>query len=489
MKRVGGVSLSVLLLLGLAGGVSSAAPVEDCAGLTGFGSANQVIVGSHAYCEVKGVLAGSEHFQVRLPISGWQGQYFQLGCDGLCGTPPSLDGGSILGGSACAPVAAGQVVLASDDTGHSGDPGDGKWAKDNVPARVLFGVTSEHLLAEQAKRIIAAYYGKPPTHAYYVGCSTGGRQGLMLAQRFPGDFDGIVAGAPANNMAVLNGMYHAWQVRNDPKLSAGQTASLHQAVIAACGDANGIIEDPRQCGFDPASLQCTAAAVSNCLTAQQVDQVRAEYRGPTDAAGRSLYNGGAPYGSELVWDSGNFINSIGDGRLNLDYLRYMGFLPNPPADLTLGDVPFTDQEFDVLNRLGDPLYNANNPDLSAFRAHGGKIILYHGWADAQISPLSTVDYYAAVERRSGGFAASQSFSRLYMVPGGYHCLALSFDDFMYPDFASAIVNWVEHGSAPAGIDVPEWPSGDQTVRPFDALAPVNSPSGGLNANYHYYGHY
>jgi hypothetical protein len=245
----------------------------------------------------------------------------------------------------------------------------------------------------------------------------------MLAQRYPTDFDGIVAGAPASNLAPL-GIEAAWLARANTDaaghqiLTAEKLPALHAAVMARCANPAGLITDPSKCGFDPASLRCAPGKDSDgCLTPAQLRAVRAAYRGPTDRRGRSLFNGGEPYGSELAWE-GQFVQPADDAaapgdtlsaELALNYLKYMGFVHNPPADFTLADLRFTDSLFHRLNLLGSAIYNANNPDLHAFAAHGGKLILYHGWADQAISPWSTLDYYGAVERASGGFAASQRF--------------------------------------------------------------------------------
>jgi feruloyl esterase len=493
VTRLGIVLVIGLSLLGLPGGLRTAAAAgpkaRNCSALATFGTAHEVTgAGDRRYCDVKGT-----HFEVRLPVTGWHGQYLQLGCTSLCGVIPSLDQVPAVGFDTCAPVVNGEMVVAAGDSGHtSADAFDGSWGKDDVAARVAFGRTSEHTLAVRAKAMITRYYGRPPTHSYFDGCSTGGRQALVLAQMFPNDFDGILAGSPAGNLAPLSGMFQPWLVRSNPGvLTDDKIPALHQAVVDACGDAEGIIGDPRLCGFDPATIRCPPGSDSpSCLTAAQVEVVRAFYRGPTDPGGRNLYNGGMPYGSELGWP--DWLDIAGPMALN--YLRYLGYLPNPPSSFTLDDVRFTDQEFAALNRLGDTLYNANDPNLSAFRAHGGKLILYHGWADQSIPPWSTVDYYAAVERRSGGFAASQASTRLYMVPGAMHCL-YNGSAVVGADFLSPLISWVEQGVAPGSVDAPiVGITGDQsylpqTVLPFDALAPVPTPAGGLNSGYDYIGRY
>jgi feruloyl esterase len=490
--RWGVVLVTVLSVLGLSGVGTAAiatAATPACSALAKFGTTQELTVASGLrYCAVK-----DAHFEIRLPVTGWHGQYLQLGCTSLCGVIPSLDTVPGVSNGECAPVVHGEIVLAAGDSGHaSADEFDGSWGENDLAARAAFGLTSEHTLAVLAKAIITRYYGRPPTQSYFDGCSTGGRQALVLAQRFPKDFDGILAGSPAANLAPLSGMFQPWLVRSNPGvLTDDKIPALHAAVIAECGDADGIIGDPRLCGFDPASILCPPGAdAPSCLTAAQVDVVRAFYWGPTDGAGRNLYNGGLPYGSELGWPDWLKIA----GPMALTYLRYLGYLPNPPSTFTLADVQFTDQEFAALNRLGDVLYNANNPDLSAFRAHGGKLILYHGWADQSIPPWSTVDYYAAVERQAGGLAASQAFSRLYMVPGAMHCL-FNGDSIVLVDFLSPLISWVEHGLAPGSVDTAIYGIVGQdlylpgTVQPFDALAPVQAPAGGLNTGYDYIGRY
>jgi feruloyl esterase len=281
--------------------------------------------------------------------------------------------------------------------------------------------------------------------------------------------------------------------------------ALHAAVLRVCGNAEGLITDPRQCSFNPASIQCPPDTQSDsCLSPDQVSAVAKFYRGPTDQQGQSLYNGGEPYGSELGW-AGAFVMAASDpnapadspmAESALNYLNYLAFWPNPPHDLTLAGVPFTAEEFHRLNRLGHPLYNANNPDLRAFAARGGKLVIYQGWADQDIPPWSTLDYYQAAERAAGGYRASQSFSRLYMIPGAYHCLIGPDEQTAnIADFLSPLIAWVQHGTPPGAISAPTWSTpqnkiiADQTVQPYDALAPVTPANGSLNGNYHYLGSY
>jgi hypothetical protein len=526
---VGCVVLVVALLaLGLTDGAAVAAPaggpVLECSALaradfshvpdapSKVTSATPVTSSGHSYCEVRGTIRPQTHFEIKLPTTGWHGQYVQEGCSDLCGSINLLD--RPLVGFGCAPASNGELVLAADDGGHTGGPTDGRWGKDDPELRRVFGLTSEHSLSRLSTAVIARFYGRPPTHSYFDGCSTGGRQALILAQRYPTGFDGIIAGAPVSNLAPL-ALLNAWEVRHntDPNghqvLTAEKLPALHAAVMRRCAGSDGLIADPRRCDFQPATIQCPNGVDAPwCLTPAQVSAVRAFYRGPTDPAGRSLYNGGQPFGSELGWQ-GAFIAPAGDtgapadtysARVALSYLKYLAYVHNPPATFTLADVRFTDGEFARLNRLGDAIYNANNPDLRAFRDHGGKLILYQGWADPAAPPWATIDYTTAMQRTMGGFAASQRFSRLYLIPGGYHCLfgpdTGNPTELAAAELLTPLMHWVERGIPPGAepapivtLSDPPQLLVDQTVRPYDALAPAEPAPGSLNGRYDYIGHY
>jgi pimeloyl-ACP methyl ester carboxylesterase len=449
---------------------------------------------------------------VLLPLTTWRGSYLQQGCGGLCGhvgvslTDPSRTSGYQ---APFAPLRDGEMVVAADDQGHESPTNqDALWAEHDLQLRVVFGYSSEHSLAVTAKALIRAFYGRDPLHSYFDGVSDGGHQALNLAQRYPEDFDGIIAGAPALNWAALLGLLETWQVRANVDEQGGQVLTseklpaLHAAVMAACANASGYIEDPRECTFDPGTLLCpTGVDDAGCLTAAQVETVRKLYRGPTGPAGRNLYDGGQPYGSELAWNAW-LVRPAGDPGwpgntfgppLGLNYLKYMAFWYNPPEDYDYADVPYTSYFHDRLQRLGG-IYNATNPDLSAFRARGGKIILYHGWADEGVPPFATVNYYEAVAERMGA-AETQTFSRLYMIPGLYHCPCgqpVDGDPATVVDMMTPLTDWVERGIAPETLQLPVTsqttgqPVENIPVAPFDPLAaaPVTQ---GLNSNYDYVG--
>lgn len=448
-------------------------PVRGCAELVGdypiagaaahVTAATSVPAGAEpAHCDVRGYVEPAVRFQLRLPVDGYAGRYLQYGCAGLCGgiQTPAFPAG-------CAGSPGGDVAVAATDDGHA-SPGefpapivDGTWAATDQAARDDYFFRAPHVVSVAAKRIIAGFYGAPPRRSYFDGCSTGGREGLLLAQRYPTDFDGIVAGAPANYMGPLMGLYFAWlstvDVAADGQqvITADKLPALHAAVIAACDGLDGLvdqqIEDPRACHFDPAQIQCPAGADRlTCLTAAQVAKARELYRGPTDTHGRRLYPGWESRGSELAW-FGSIIPIPGVGSLAPlpdNYLRYVGYPIGSPHS-SLADFPLTVAGLNRLTPEGAK-GNALSLDLSAFRRAGGKLIISHGWDDQSIPAVGTVDYYTRLAQRSGGLRATQEWARLFMVPTLYHCFTGGYQLTEFDPFRS-LVSWVEHGSAPGRI--------------------------------------
>jgi feruloyl esterase len=323
----------------------------------------------------------------------------------------------------------------------------------------------------------------------------------MEAERYPADFDGILAGSPILDATDFAGVLETWIYRSNTDsagrqiLGADKLPALHAAVLNACAGPDTVIDDPRACDFDPATIQCpTSTDSASCLTAAQVAVVRAFYSGPTDARGRNLYPGGLPYGSELAWAGWDVATTGNDARsalttnaaqFALNDLKYLAYPVNPPDSFTLQDFRFTDREYQRLQQTAS-LYNSTDPDLSAFRDHGGKIIIYHGWADQAAPPFATTAFYRAVADRTPGY---QSFSRLYMVPAQYHCLAGG-DPATAGDLLSPLMAWVQDGQAPSSVTFPTvgaapgQPS-SLTVSPFDPYAHVAGH--GLNSDYDWIG--
>lgn len=443
-------------------------PVMSCSALkqvdlAAIGGAGSTVLSAEvssrdgvAVCAVQGRLAPQINFSLNLPQQGWTQRYLQVGCGGLCGRV-SLNVGAA---SECAPLKAGAFAIASTDMGHQGMSGD--FGQD-PQLRSDFAHRAVHLTALAAKQLIATFYGRKQAYAYFSGCSDGGREALMEAQRYPDDFDGIIAGAPAMNFQAQNGLYHAWMARANTGpdghaiITAARLPLLHKAVLAACdgldGQVDGLVSNPLACHFDPAVLACQAGQdTQQCLAPAEVAAVRRFYDGPRDAAsGQRLIVAGPQYGSELNW-AGVFVPMTADGpifseRIALDALRNVIFEKNPAPGFTLADLDFNAASFARMQPL-HALYDATNPDLRRFAVHGGKLILWHGWADPHISPLNTLAYHEAV-RRFMGTAQAQAFERLYLVPGMSHCGGGQGPNQL--DLLTPMLDWVEHQRAPEAV--------------------------------------
>jgi len=447
------------------------APTTSCAALVkaaigpdvGAGvsihQASETTIDGARYCQVAGTIDKRIKFELRLPVSGWTQRYVQVGCGGLCGSLQIR----LEHADECRPALDHSIALASTDMGHEGKYlGDGSFGED-PQARIDFAYRGVHLTALAAKALIRAYYGKAARYAYFTGCSDGGREALMEAQRFPGDFDGIAAGAPAMNFQVQNSFYHAWMYvanhRADGSaiLTASKLPALHAAALASCdavdGLKDGLIADPRACHFNPSDAVCGAqgAQQNGCLTREEADVARKFYDGPRDESGRRLTIGGPQVGSELAWRGVFVPEKASDPVMSEDAalgtLRYLAFEHNPGAAYTIKDFHFDSATFERLAPL-HVLYDATDTDLSRFQARGGKLLLWHGWSDPHISPLNTIAYYESVRAQLGS-AKADGFMRLFLFPGMYHCGGG--DGFSAFDNLSPLMAWVEEGSAPATI--------------------------------------
>lgn len=251
------------------------------------------------FCNIKGVFAPHTTFGMLLPANTWHGQYVQEGCSGLCGFVQLSEYPQA--GLTCPGVGNVELAYAADDEGNTGGPSSGQWAQNSLQSRIVYGVTSENSMEHVARTILTTYYGQPPAYSYFDGCSDGGREALMLAQRYPDDFNGIIAGSPGMNMAPQFALLNAWLVRSNTApdghqiLTAENLPALHAAVLCACGNTQGLITDPRQCSFNPASIQCPPDTQSgSCLTPAQVSAVAKFYRGPTTSRARACTKTASP---------------------------------------------------------------------------------------------------------------------------------------------------------------------------------------------------
>lgn len=399
------------------------------------------------HCRVAGYVTPNVGFELLLPDK-WNGKFLHVGCGGFCGVLSSKWG-------ACDdPIRRGYACLASD-LGHKSTFADAKWAFNNLQAKMDFGYRATHVATLAGKAITAQHYAHAPKRSYFLGCSTGGKQGLMEAQRFPWDFDGIVAGAPSINelgdaMAVLWITLAFLDKDHRALLKSEDFKLIHSAVLEACdrndGVKDGLIGDPRRCAVNLGKLKCASNGTESCLSSEQLAAVQKIYSGPVTSGGERLYSGGATLGSELHWllEGPGLLSLEGMLKYLTEQFRYTAFYPDPGPAWKVTDFDFERDS----RRLGlmEPLYSPTNPDLRQFKAAGGKLMLYHGWSDILVMPSDSVDYYETVERTMGGQSATQDFFRLFMLPGVAHCGGGEGADTV--DYLSSLEAWVEHGQAP-----------------------------------------
>jgi len=410
------------------------------------------------FCRVAGVIRPTSDsnilFEVWLPLKGWSGRFVGIGNGGWAGNVNYV--------GLAAQIRRGNVT-GSTDTGHAGesDLDQAKFAYQHSERLIDFAWRSVREMTLKAKALTRAFYEKHPDHSYWVGCSTGGKQGLMEAQRFPDDYDGILAGAPANNWTRL--MHATFDVTVAGLDSAGRLTPddlqlLNRAVLGACdrvdGVEDGVLEDPRRCRFDPASLQCQlGSAPGTCLTAAQLATVRRVYDGPRDPRTRAQLYPGLPFGSELTWQV--LLNTDRPFPIAISFYRWVVFAdsqwnwktfdPRDPANYAA---------FQRADAQFAPLLSAIDPDLGRFRQRGGKLIHHHGWNDQIISAENSIAYYESVVARSGRDRARalhdvQEFYRLYMVPGMLHCGGGTGPAVF--DLQTALERWVEQNEAPEAV--------------------------------------
>jgi feruloyl esterase len=405
-----------------------------------------------AFCRVAGVMMPSDdshiEFEVWMPASGWNGKFQGIGNGGFAG---SIDNNQLR-----LAISKGYAAAASD-TGHKAVGTDAKWALGHPQKVIDFGHRAIHETADKGKAIVTAFYGNAPTKSYFHSCSNGGRQALMEVQRYPADYDGVIAGAPANNWTHLL----AEAVSNLRALLDEQASYIPQsklpaitaAALSACdmrdSVKDGVIENPAACGFDPAPLLCKDAEADTCLTAPQLAALKKLYDGMRNAKGKLIYPGYSPGGEAEQGGWGAWITGAAPMRSLM-----FAFGTQYYTNMVYEDAAWDFHKFDVdrdlaasAKKLAGTLDSAD-PDLKKFRDRGGKLILYHGWSDAAIPAQSTIDYYQAVEKKMGARQAGE-FVRLYMVPGMQHCGGGS--GCTSYDMQAPIEAWVEQGKAPAEV--------------------------------------
>jgi len=418
------------------------------------------------FCRVAAQLTPSADSDIKmelwLPVAGWNGRFRGIGNGGFAGSI-GYDGLAVS-------VMLGYAV-AGTDTGHSGSGIDASWALNHPEKIIDFGNRAIHEMTQTGRSLTTTFYAKAPSHSYFASCSDGGREALMEAQRYPADFDGILAGAPANNWSHLlsSAVYGIQKLNSDGYIPASKIPAIHDAVLAACDKADGvaddILNDPRTCHFEPASMICKAGDSDKCLTAPQAAALKSLYGGMHDASGRQVFPGLLP-GAELGgngwpgWITGDAPGKSAMYAFGTNFFSYMVY----------SDPKWNWQSFRVDAGLKAAVektaaaLDSTDPNLKPFLSRGGKLILYHGWNDPAIPALNTVNYFNQVEKVTGKQATDSSI-RLYMAPGVQHCGAGPGPDsfgqqgwspdapFKDPEhnMYAALEKWVEQGTAPDKI--------------------------------------
>jgi feruloyl esterase len=411
------------------------------------------------HCQVDGHAAtpGNEvNFRLGLP-ERWNGKYYFVGVGGLGGNIGSLNKGLERG-----------YATASTDTGHSVD--DPTWGS-NRAKEIDYGHRGTHVTAVAGKELAAGFYGQNVQHAYFEGCSNGGRQALMEVQRYPTDFDGIIAGDPATGTPMQVGralVYQKMLAKPENFLSSDKIELLSKATLAACdkkdGLEDGLVTDPRQCDFKPETLKCNGAVGENCLTDGQLAVVKQIYEGAR--VNGEPYSWGFPVGHEggasgwRAWISGpEEPTKQEDGtlaytgrRLPSGYglsdsnMRFLALENDDPAfTWRVFKFPADLARMKTMSEILSPL----NADLRPYKSRGGRLLMYHGWSDPAISAYGTVGYYDKVSRIVGGQKEMDQFGRLYLVPGMHHCSGGPGPNEF--DMLTVLENWIEKGLSPGPV--------------------------------------
>lgn len=488
------VAASATLLIVATGAALQAqdalAPADACSTLTGSRAFAQTQItraamvapaaGRPAFCEVQAVIRPAEGSVIgvvyRLP-QGWNGKLLALGGGGWMG--------NVTLQAASEGLTRGYATLQTDAGHTTGSVFDASaWAINadgsaNRPALEDFAHRAIHLMTERGKQVIAAYYGRSASRSYYQGCSTGGRMGLMEVQRYPQDFDGVIAGAPVYTLQTQTSAVLRTVAFEAPgaRLLPAHLELVNRAVLAACdaadGAADGVLRDPRQCAFDPGALQCAAGqSGENCLTAAQVSALRRVYAGELTPDG-SVASYPLEKGGETGWSRFVAATSAGDPGGNSGGLHALRgpLLGDPAFDLarfTAADVA------KVRSSWLASVYEARQPDISAFASRGGKLILWHGFNDPGPSARGTIEYFEAATRATP--RASEAV-RLFLAPGVAHCSGGSGPDRV--DWLGALERWVEQGTAPEELPATK----ANSPLAWNLCAYPKLPTGGSDGSY------
>ncbi len=413
-----------------------------------------------AFCRVAATIKPTSDSDIKvevwLPASGWNGKYQAVGNGGWAGS---------IGYAAMARALRDGYATSSTDTGHTG--GSASFALGHPEKLIDYAYRSVHEMTVKSKALVNTFYGADTKRSYFNGCSTGGRQALVAAQRFPNDFDGIVAGAAANPKTHLDA-WRVWMTQAMLKDRASfippeKHRVIHQAVLKACdkidGVEDGLIENPTRCRFDPAILMCRGADGPNCLTAAQLEAAKVVMSPVKNRrTGKLIFPGFEP-GTELGWTR---MLSGPDPYVNaLESFKYVIF-KDPNWNWRTFDL---ERDLDIAEKAGHGTLSAVDPNLTAFTEHGGKLLMYHGWSDPSIAPQASVNFYTSALRATKAPAGGSTWVRLYMVPGMGHCGGGEGPDTF--DMMSALNSWVENAQLPQRIEASKVTAGKVTrTRPL-----------------------
>jgi feruloyl esterase len=401
--------------------------------------------------------------QVMIPVGGaWNGKYVQVGNGGLAGRIPE---------PAIKLRADQGYAVAGTDDGHTGNGRTAVWALHHPEKIVDFGSRAVKETTEASRQLILAMKGEPARRRYFVGCSLGGREAMIEAQRYPNDFDGIVAGATANyNTLGYGGRAYMQQVLAKPGgyLATEQLELLQNTALKQCADGGKFIRDQLACHFDPAALKCKAGQSSGCLTAPQIASAKAIYGGRV-VNGKVVFSGYEPGAEALrggwqAWNTGaeqsKWTESAGHA-MGSQFMKYLVY-DDPALDwLKMDTGAGYERDRQKLSRIMD----ATDPNLTPFEKHGGKLIQYHGWNDPAISPRGSIRYHDAVMAQTPGAAG---FYRLYMIPGMLHCTGGAGPGEV--DWLGELEAWVEQGKAPEAVTASSQSGETQLLCPYPGVA-------------------
>lgn len=442
------------------------------------------------HCKAAGIIGPEIRFELLLP-DDWNGKFVMGGGGGFVG---SVQNSALAYGA----LQSGYATVGTD-TGHQNQGIDASWALHNLERIVNFGHQAVHRTAVTAKSAISHYYGANIERNYFMGCSRGGGQALMEAQRYPDDFDGIVAGAPAYSWSGIaaSGIQIQQAMFPDPTnlsaavISPAEQAMLEGMILSRCDASDGIedgfLNDPRQCDFKVSELpSCAAGDNDECFTPDEKTAISKIYDGPVDSMGQPMFYG-YPFGGES--DGAGWSGWLSGGTTNSNRNNGSRPIPNATFGFSTGIMKylvFHDpdwdystykfENFDNETKILAATLNATNPDLSAFREKGGKLLIYHGWSDSALSADATIGYYEQVLQHD---ASASEDVRLYMMPGVLHCAGGKGPSVV--NFLDVLDQWVESGVAPEAI-VASYPPGGQRTgsRPLCAYPQVAQYAGSGN---------